>query len=289
MNTVRWRIVVALILVHLFVDLVCPVFLFRNSRPNFFEMILLGICAAQVDLIAVWAVLGAGRWIIRLPTAFCLATSMWLGLVWGNRIAVPGSFDAEEALQLGEVLLGSLFAVQVPLWIARIAFHWRLKTPRNQAAAGISDNQFQIFHVMLGTSLIAVALAFGRAALPPGELRLIPLDRQLVVLLPAIIICNFVITMPCIRVAFARWSVVFVSLILGIIYVLVVSALEITTLLAILGPAPNDVWWGITSFNLGQWLTVFGTLLLLRKIGFDLHRRSRHDHSTIPDSASERG
>lgn len=285
MNAVRWGTIGGLILVHLIVDFFCPLFAFRGPDQMFVQMIVLGICVAQVDLIAVWATLGGGRWIVRLPWAVLLATLMWFGMVWGNRVAHPSTFQAEDALQLGVVLLGGIFVAQVPLWIARAAFRWRLQTPRIHSAVGIRDTQFQIFHVMLGTTLVAVALALGRAALPPGEIRMPRLDRELPALLAATAICNVLITAPCIRIAFARWSLVLVSALVWILYVLVVSVIEIATLIAVLGPAHKEVWWGISLFNLVQWFTVFGTLLLLRLIGFDLLRRSddkRSPEATLP-------
>jgi hypothetical protein len=144
----------------------------------------------------------------------------------------------------------------------------------------VRDSQFQIAHLLLGTTLVAMALALGRLVLPPGEIRLPHLDRELFVLLPAIAISNLAITIPGNWAAFARWPLASLFGVVGSLYVIVLSIAEVFVLNMIFGKSPDDVWWLVSMFNWTQFATVFATLLLLRGLGFELLRRTRKPSPT---------
>ena len=129
MNWLRLGTIGGLILLHLGVDFFCPRIVFQASHNEKVEGIVLGICMAQLNLIAIWAALTNGRWIVRLPWALLLTMLMWFGLSLGNRLHPEsfyrGRFSSDSAIKLGAILLGGALVAQVPLWIARVVFRWR--------------------------------------------------------------------------------------------------------------------------------------------------------------------
>ncbi len=64
------------------VDYYAPAALDRSELLGF---VLLGICIAQVTLIAAWAVFAPGNIVVRLPWSLLLGLMMWYLLVLGQR------------------------------------------------------------------------------------------------------------------------------------------------------------------------------------------------------------
>jgi hypothetical protein len=113
------------------------------------------------------------------------------------------------------------------------------------------------------------------------------LDRELRVLFPAVVICNLVVTMPCIWGAMRRASKLMPLGVGWLLYCGVLTAIEFGALCAMLGPpGPSVARVALLFyiFNVSQCATVFGTLLLLRAMGFQLVRTSS---IAQPDAAEE--
>ena len=183
-------------------------FALRGSEWVF--ALLVGFCIGQVNLIAVWASLAPGNIVLRASWSLLLTMAMWYGLILGVEIAHRSpinyvSMTRSDAILLIIVLLVGVAILQIPLWIAKKVFRWRLtRRPDDTAASLQEDRQFQIQHLLVATVLVALALSPLRRMLPPGTVDSLHLDRELFVLLPAVILCNIVVVLPCIWWAFAR-------------------------------------------------------------------------------------
>ncbi len=291
----RWAILAILLKIHLTNDVVVGyMWAFGlNDNWNFVIFALAGICAGQFNLVAIWSALAEGRLILRLPWSLLLATLIWYALVIGNRIAslpTRRAMSFGEAVTLGVVLLAGLVVVQLPLWFAGKGFGWRLTSPSVPGDSAEQQQQFNIGHLLLGTGLIAVTLALGRFVLPVGGYGGFTLHHELPTMLMVIGIVNLAVTLPCIWGAFADYRIVLVGLFAWPVYCLAVTGVEFAALVAMLGsPGGEDhlvlLMFGI--FNLTQCLSVFGTLLLLRAVGFRFVRRGRQHAIGKCDPATE--
>jgi len=256
-------------------------------------MVMLGICIAQINLISTWAAFAPGNIVVRLPWSMLLGLLVWYALVLGFRIE-GDYFALGEAILLGIVLLFGLVVLQIPLWIAARVFRWRLVSwdaPTIQTERGRS--QFHLWHIMLGMVFLSLALAPARVVLPDGEISDVRLDGQLIVLLIAMVICNIVITIPCIWGAFLRWTIVAPLAVVWLFYCAILTVMEFAALCALLGaPGDEEVPFLIYLLNVTQCITVFGTLLILRGLGFQLVRvvspaKAAYDQGSAADQADD--
>jgi hypothetical protein len=178
------------------------------------------------------------------------------------------------------VLLASVVVMQVPLWIAKKAFRWRLtRRPDDTQASLQEDRQFNLKHLLIAMLLLSVALSPLQQILPPGTVHSLSLDREYFVLLPAAILCNLLIALPCIWWAFTSTATL-VRLLFGwLFYCATISAIAVTCICAIIkGPAADkrlEAILGISVFNLSQCIAVLGTLLIIRALGFRMLRTPR--------------
>jgi len=277
-----WLLITILIAGHLVVDLIAP-HVMIHPEPDWLLAGMLGLCVGQITLIGVWAAMAPGRVILRLPWGMLLAALMWYALVLGNQTrglfqSPWAGFDAEDALLLGLILLAGVVVAQIPLWIASRLLGWRITPPQSTAPKAIDERQFNIKHLIASMLIVSVALGLGRDAMPSGEWRLPGLHGELTILFATVAVVNLIVAVPCIWGAFAHWKWVMPLAILWIFYALIVSILEVGTLSALLGSPLGDseLWLFVTLlttlFNLAECLTVFGTLAVLRLIGFRLIR-----------------
>jgi hypothetical protein len=282
---VIWGVNAAVIGIFLVLDFFTP----YAMRPgiNWWVFVLLGICIGQVDLIATWAVLAPGNLVVRLPWSLLLAMAMWYALVLGNRV---WRFIAiENALLLGAVLLAGATIAQVPLWIAKRAFRWRLiRGPCDPVQADQGPWQFNLQHLFLATFLWAVALAPLRHVLPPGPIGHLPHDPELPVLLPAVIVCNLLVTVPCIWGALVLRRSMAPLAVGWLFYCGLLTCGEFAVLSAIFRHSPNaEAGFRIFVVNLYQCATVFGTLLIYRALGFRLVRARPPEKTLLAQSTAE--
>lgn len=291
-NAPRLSVIGIVISAYLAVDYVIPSAL--DSNNEFVMMVLMGICVAQINLIATWSALAPGNIVVRLPWSMLLGVLMWYAIVLGFR-AEDRHFSLSDATVLGIVLLCGLAVLQIPLWIAARVFRWRLvawDAPAREA--GQVHSQFYLRHIMLGMVFLSLALAPARVVLPEGEIRNLGMDGELFVLLGAVVICNIVVTIPCIWGAFLPWMVVAPMAVGWLVYCAILTGMEFAVLCAILGsPGGDDVPFLIYLLNITQCATVFGTLLVLRGLGFQLVRvsssvRPSQDQGSASGKADDR-
>jgi hypothetical protein len=248
--------------------------------------VLVGICIGELDLIAAWAVLAPGNLVVRLPWSLLLATAMWYALVLGGK---PwGTFGIDGSIALGCILLAGATIAQAPLWFAKRIFRWRLVRRDESVRVEQGPWQFTLRHLLLAMFLWAIALAPLRKVLPPGSISHLPLEPRQLVLLGAVVVCNLLVTVPCIWGAlYVRTAVALVA-IGWLFYCFLLTALEFFVLCVILR-TPGNYAEGFRYFllaNLAQCVTVFGTLLIYRALGVRLVRAQpparNTDGSTYP-------
>jgi hypothetical protein len=293
MSKWAWCIVGLIIAGQLVVDVLVTWLWFPGDAWKWLLASLMGICVAQINLIAIWAAMTPGRVILRVPWSIFLATLMWYALVLGNRMEIssqglyPRHFRAEDALLLGLILFAAVLALQLPLWGASLLFGWRLVPPGHDGRASVQEHQFNIVHLIAGMLLASLALGLGRLVLPEGQWRLTGFDDELLVILPALGVVNLFVVMPCIWGAFARRSLLVPLAVGWSVYAIVVTVMEILFISLFLGVPPDDIWFHMGLFNIFQCLCVFGTLLCLRGIGFRLRQFDRFGQPQLTKATSE--
>lgn len=293
-NAPKLSVIGLVVCAFLAVDFVTPRFI--EELDEFAMMVLIGICIGQINLIAIWSAFAPGNVVVRLPWSILLGVLMWYALVLGFR-SESGYFSLGDAAVLGIVLFSGLVVLQIPLWIAARVFRFRLATwdaPAIQTEGARS--QFYIRHIMLGMVFLSLALALApaRMVLPEGDLNNLDMGGELLVLLVAMVICNIVVTVPCIWGAFLKWLVVAPIAVGWLVYCAILTGMEYLILCVLLGaPGDDEVPFLMYLMNITQCATVFGTLLILRGLGFQLVRTSpsvppTHEKEGVAGRADDR-
>ncbi len=132
------------------------------TRPNEIVMLLVGgVIAGQIGLLATWAVLGPWRLYAQWFVALLLWLGLLLALVLGIAMVEPRPFGPGGNELLKGILGYSavLVAAQVPLWSIRLLRGWRL-VPRGADAArtAIASRQLQIRDILIAMTILALAL-----------------------------------------------------------------------------------------------------------------------------------
>jgi hypothetical protein len=274
-----WGVAGAIICAFFVADVVFQQQLHRPPGREWLAAVLMGLCVGQVNLIAVWASLAPGNIVLRVSWSLLLTMAMWYGLILGSRPLLFLSrtdMTRSEAIVLIVVLLGSVAILQVPLWIGKKVFRWRLtRQPGDTYASLQEDRQFHLQHLLIAMVLLAVALAPFRQMLPPGGVDYPVMRREMWVLLAAMTLCNLVITLPCIWWAFASTARSIWLVVGWPVYCAVLTAIEFGCVWAVLGrPGPRweEVAFDFYLINLSQCAAVLGTLWILRAIGFRMVR-----------------
>jgi hypothetical protein len=92
-------------------------------------------------------------------------------------------------------------------------------------------------------------------------------------MLSLLVVVNLLVAVPCIWGAFARVSIIVPLALAWLVYCAIITAIEFGVLVSIFGPGPpEEVPYWIYVLNVSQCATVFGTLLILRALGFRLVR-----------------
>ena len=278
-----WTTTGALICVFLIIDVLTT----RCVRiSQWLEVVLTGLCIGQINLIAVWTSLAPGNIVLRMSWSLLLTIAMWYALILGDRRLPFPHITRSDAVMLILVLLASVVVMQVPLWIAKKVFRWRLtRRPDDTQASLQEDRQFNLKHLLIAMLLLSVALSPLQQILPPGTVPSLSLDREYFVLLPAAILCNLLIALPCIWWAFTSTATL-VRLLFGwLFYCATISAIAVMCICALIkGPAADkrlEAILGISVFNLSQCIAVLATLLIIRALGFRMVRTPRQPTTPI--------
>jgi hypothetical protein len=206
--------------------------------------------------------------------------TIWYSLILGNRGAgMASSLSRRELIILGCLFLAGTVVAQIPLWITRKVCRWRLAGgdavghPRAQLRL-----QFNLQQMLGATALVSIALAPLPTILPPEHIEPSGFGRELGLEFTLAAISGLLLTTPCVRGAMSRASRLIPAAFIGLLYCGVITALVLGIYAAILGsPFQGEFLGGCLLLylcNLSQCATVFGTLLLLRALGFQLVRGS---------------
>lgn len=262
-----------------------------GSIATFFVAgLLLGLCIGQVNLIAVWSSLAPGNIVVRVSWGSFLTMAMWYALVLGHTTSRESNMRRDEAITLIIVLFIGVVALQIPLWVAKKAFRWRLirsgssdETWRNE------DRQFHVGHMLIAMFFVAAALSPMRQVLPPEDRVIFPRDPAIHVLVPLAILCNFLATIPCIWWAFASAKNLVGFAALWLFYSAVLTVIEYVAIYLTTRPSPGQTAEQLAMLytaNVSQCAAVITTLLILRSIGFRLIRTPRRATPVDPVSPS---
>ena len=144
------------------IDVAVPQFWMQPSGSGFVMTIFLSLAVAQLTLICVWGTLVEGTFWIHLPWTILMLVVSWAALALGVHIE-DGDLTATNVMGLGIVWLYGFVISFVPLKIAAIFFRWRIT---RHGESSYRSHKFAIRDMMLGTAILAVILAIGRAMLP---------------------------------------------------------------------------------------------------------------------------
>ena len=240
----------------------------------------LGLFIGQINLVAIWAAISPGPVICRLPWAYFLMVMMWAAVAIGNYFS-DGPLAPDEAIFLGAILLVSCTIAQIPLWIASRYFRWRLLPP---SSAEEDDHRFNLKHLFLGTVILSASLGLARVVLhgaKPSDFIPSNVDKEMFVLLGAMIVCNLLVVIPAIWAAFQIRNPIKVLAGVWTGFALIVSIIEVAFLCAVLGAPGNEAEIVIVAFGINWFQTacVFLTLSILKLCGFQLIRLSANRSS----------
>ncbi len=135
----------------------------------------------------------------------------------------------------------------------------------------IQRRQFNLRHLLLGMFLLSLVLGAARVILPTEDHGGLHVDDELGTILGAVILCNLLITVPCIWGSFAPIALMFPLAVAWIVYCALLTISEFAVLCLLLGPPGNHAAETLIAFlllNLSQCITVLGSFLLLRAAGF---------------------
>ncbi len=136
----------------------------EGARTYVGPMILLGVTAAQIGLLATWGVFSSLPFSRSLPITAVVGT-----LLYGctaTSLLVTNDFEAEVffVMLFGLMLCPAiLFAVQTPLWATRIFLRAEV-APDGQPPTGSYQRRTGIKDMLVGTAVLSVAMALAKAA-----------------------------------------------------------------------------------------------------------------------------
>lgn len=271
-------------------DFVAPILLTASGR--YLPPILMGAIAGQFALLAVWAVLGPERllvrWCVTLLVALFLGCMFLIGvaMVAGAGAELPAMAKSMLALPL------ALLAVQLPLWILKGATGYRIVPAGTEGAwSPRQSRQFGLQQVLGATTVVGVALGLARLGMPdsgnPGS------DADLSVWLGGLAACGLFSlwsafsTLPCLWAVFVAPNKARGALAVAI-YAAVMSVLVVGIIVAVAGPYPFPAPFGffLPFFLLlhgGIAVVLLGGLHIARSSGYVLLRPGRRQSPAIPD------
>ena len=254
-------------------DFVAPVLpIYREPWAMLAVSAVLGVIVGQINLIATWGAVGPGNVVTRLPWSILLGTLTWYATILGLRVWLPRALNDPDLVSVGPLILFGIVVTQIPLWIARKSFRWRLINLEDENS-DLEDGplQFSIRHVLL---LVALALGPAQLVLPSMRLRALFYHvDELVALLAMLVVTNLIIAVPC------GWSALVKSIPfppqIWIVFCAVVTAAEVGVFWLAFAPVSVgliEVLPAFFLFNLLQCATVYFTLRLFRATGYRLVR-----------------
>jgi len=247
--------------------------------------ILLNAVVAQLTLLCVWGTLVEGTFWIRLPWTVLLLVISWGAIALGIRVDNGRPCLPEEFLAPGMVWMFGFIASYIPLKLAAWCFGWRI-SQTNADRSEEKTGRYAIRDMMIGTAMLAVTLAIGRA-LVPGDfppwsaiLSESGLDQpQLVIVLSVFSVVSLIVKLPCIWIALATPSEKLLSRSMVWIFLSgVLGLLEYLIFCSVLG-SPGGEWlevvFGLVIGHMAMAVLMLAVLWVLRWFGYSISRKGK--------------
>jgi hypothetical protein len=244
----------------------------NDTRWLFF--LAVGVCTAQVTLIASWAVLAPGNIVVRFPWTLLLGLMMWYLLALGE-YSTPAPWHRptpDDVILLGIVLLLGVTILQVPLWIAKMAFRVRIVRAEQVHTPRAKERfQFDLRDLLIGTFVFAVALSPIRYMLPKESIRSLWPDSEMIVLIPLATAAALIATLPCLWIGFRRRVLALIAVWAG--YELIIAGIEYLIVVTFLrAPREMKIYGVLAICNLTQAAVVFAVARIYYALGYRLQR-----------------
>lgn len=153
-----------------------------DSLQGLAAIAALGACLAPPTLLALWAVFGSGRLVMRLPLTTWLAAMSAVATLFAVANAAPSIRTATPIAPMCW-LLAFIFA-QAPLWMIRWLRRWRFVSAPNLASSTGGEargNQFTLRGLLTWTLVAALPLAAFRAILPATSFDVESFDVEMLI------------------------------------------------------------------------------------------------------------
>lgn len=277
-----------------FVADVLTAMFFKEALP---ALLTLGIVTAQLTVICVWGTLVRGTFWIRLPWTLLLLVVSWFGLGLGASY-VDRNFNSNVALGIGMVWMLGFVTSYIPLKIAAIGFRWEIVRESVNNQNQPDTRRYAIRDMMLGTLLLAITLAIGRAMLSSDEINLALALRasglvrsEPIIALMIYGVVSLLVKLPCIWIALGeRQEAIRSRIEIWVVYCLGLSILEVVLFMALLGsPGPDSIefFTGVILSHQLMGAIMLGVCLMLRGLGYRLKRSVRDSDDQIPNKSPE--
>jgi hypothetical protein len=225
--------------------------------------IQMSIPFAQASVLAAWNALGDQRGSVRPLETMGILFASWatcFGIPW-----VAQSFPG-DILVPGIAVFAQWVVIQIPFWLARLSFGWRLeKIDAEPAASSRSPVQFSILHLLAWTTVVAVVLGIVRWIAP-----VVATASRDGAGFAVFLLFNAVLGWPTLLGCMVkRW--VGVALLAALATVVVVTRFQPYVYQTLLGfkPMPDAFPW----LNGAIFCWTAGSMLILRGMGMRLVRR----------------
>jgi hypothetical protein len=247
--------------------------------------LLMGTIAGQGGLLAIWAVLGPQRWIVRLPATFLAALALFGALMLGFATSYPGPAEWDEMAESLLMMPIVLLAAQFPLWIVRLVLGCRIVPARAESAQSAKGlRQFGMEHLLGATAIVALALGLASLGLRDSSVGQIDLEvwAFLAVACLLVAVWSMFSTLPCLWAAWvaknkagAAWALAAYTVVMTMLLIVIVSTVT--------GEAPPaEAVFTLLASHGALVGVMFGTLHVVRACGYVLVRAKRIRPAAAP-------
>ena len=272
------------------VDLLTPEML-KESRSPELPALLAGAIVAQPALLAIWAVMGPQRLLVRWLRSLLAAAFFWCVFLLGMTMAAVTPRDVVEMAKGTFMLPLAFLAVQLPLWVLKMVTGWRIIAGGTKDSSPPSaSRQFQLQHILGATAAVAAAMGLASAGLPyfSGPNGNADPSMWLWLMLICLICgaCSALSTLPCLWAAFVARNKAASTKIIAV-YALVMSVLVVAVVSAIAGSTPpGKVMAAFILFHGSLAFVLLGSLHIARSYGYVLLRPGRMQPTVTPTGSS---
>jgi len=232
-----------------------------------------GMIGAQMALFAIWCALVPLHWLKRMLMA--VISGLVLYGAWAAGYAIYTLHSSWLRERLWERLVTGLLclpilllAVQIPLWMMRIWFRWRIAHPDEDSSETFQP--LRIRDLMIATTAIAMALAAAQLSqtisVPSGNGSIVPLVVAAIV----IMVLSAISVLPAVLAVLRSRRLL---LAMGFVFsVYVAIAGSYAALIVLLSEAPLDweMFVGMPALAVGFFVELTLPLLIARRFGYRL-------------------